>query len=129
MESINTTEFANYLLEMSNEASKTKLEYIKLAVKEAMSEKYAKEKELSFEDAILDAQKKCDISTIKTLANKYGVTILENNFYFLCNIESFDKRNIEINNEKDKIYICHDVACPRISNECMRRLLFGNCQR
>lgn len=103
MKSINTTEFADYLLEMSNEASKTKLEYIKLAVKEAMPEKYAKEKELSFEDTILDAQKKCDISTIKALANKYNVTILEDNFYFLCNIESFDKRNIEIIDERNKI--------------------------
>lgn len=103
MESTSTTEFANYLLEMANETSKIKLEHIKLAVKEAMPEKYAKEKELSFEDAILDAQKRCDIYTIKTLASKYGVTILEDNFYFLCNIESFDKRNIEINDEKDKI--------------------------
>lgn len=103
MESTSTTEFANYLLEMTNEASKIKLEYIKLAFKEAMPEKYAKEKVLSFEDAILDAQKRCDIYTIKTLASKYGVTILEDNFYFLCNIKSFDKRNIEINDEKDKI--------------------------
>jgi hypothetical protein len=101
MENIYINDFVNDLLDMSNEASKAKWECAKAITIELM--KSAKEDIMSFEDIIIEEQKSCDISKIKQLAEKYSITILDDNYYFLCHIKSFDQRNKDITQEKEEI--------------------------
>lgn len=92
------------LIEMSNQNQEKKLEIMKRQLMELEPTKFAQEEfSYSLEDYIKSLQTACDIYKVKEIANQYGVLILEGNAYFLAHLQSFDKRDVDLQNEGEKI--------------------------